>query len=179
MYQIDELDILVDDAFADFYRSYEKFENRCSPNTYVMTLAKNRCLNFIRAQNMQKRKSTKLYSLNAPVNDLDGFRETGTTKAFRDSCGTGWLSTQDITDLTSNALSPLDMVSSNESVKKIMKAIDDLSEDYRGVIYKIAIDQLSYHDAGKELGIPTNTVRSRLSRAKYILRNKLKARRIV
>lgn len=53
---------------------------------------------------------------------------------------------------------------------QIRRAFEQLPEEQRAVMHLVAIEELSYQEAGKVLAIPVGTVMSRLSRARETLR---------
>jgi RNA polymerase sigma-70 factor (ECF subfamily) len=78
--------------------------------------------------------------------------------------------------------SSLDKLESPCIVKKtdaeyLLKLIDDLPDTYRFVFMLHAIDGYKHNEIAKVLGIPENTSKSKLSRARKILQNKLKIQR--
>ena len=54
---------------------------------------------------------------------------------------------------------------------KLIEFVDDLPVKMQDVVYFIMDEESNYHDAAKKLGIPVGTVRSRLSRARTILKS--------
>lgn len=56
----------------------------------------------------------------------------------------------------------------------IIQAIYDLPADQRDLVILVDLEQLDYREAGQALGIPLGTVRSRLSRARWKLANRLR-----
>jgi RNA polymerase sigma-70 factor, ECF subfamily len=52
-------------------------------------------------------------------------------------------------------------------------AFDELTTEHREVLHLIVIEGLKYEEAAEILGVPVGTVRSRLSRARLTLRNRL------
>ena len=54
--------------------------------------------------------------------------------------------------------------------KEVLLAIERLPPDHRSVILLISVEDLSYAEAAKVLGVPVGTVMSRLSRAREQLR---------
>jgi len=58
----------------------------------------------------------------------------------------------------------------------ILELIQDLPTQYRLVFNLYILDNYSHKEISKELSISTNTSKSNLSRAKYILKEKLKER---
>jgi RNA polymerase sigma-70 factor (ECF subfamily) len=55
-------------------------------------------------------------------------------------------------------------------LRDLMKALQQLPREQREVVLLIGLEQLSYEEAAKVLGIPTGTVMSRLSRGREQLR---------
>ncbi|ENN86846.1 putative ECF sigma factor [Rhizobium freirei PRF 81] len=54
--------------------------------------------------------------------------------------------------------------------KEVLTALDRLPPDHRGIILLISVEDLSYAEAAKVLGVPLGTVMSRLSRAREQLK---------
>ena len=54
--------------------------------------------------------------------------------------------------------------------------MSELPESMRDVLLMVAVDELSYEEAAVLLTVPVGTVRSRLSRARTALKEKLLAR---
>jgi RNA polymerase sigma factor (sigma-70 family) len=54
--------------------------------------------------------------------------------------------------------------------RDLMAALDLLPEEQRAVLLLVAVEDLSYEDAARALGVPVGTVMSRLSRARQKLR---------
>jgi RNA polymerase sigma-70 factor (ECF subfamily) len=50
--------------------------------------------------------------------------------------------------------------------RDLLRALDALSEEHRGVLLLISVEDLSYAETAKVLGIPLGTVMSRLARAR-------------
>ncbi len=68
------------------------------------------------------------------------------------------------------ALSPLEKLEREETRQFIRKAIDSLSERNRLAVTLFYMDGLSYKDIGDFLGVPVNTVKSRLHEARKHLK---------
>ena len=54
--------------------------------------------------------------------------------------------------------------------KELLRALDQLSADQRSVLLLVSVEDLSYAEAARVLGVPIGTVMSRLSRAREALR---------
>lgn len=71
-------------------------------------------------------------------------------------------------------LNPRQRLTWNELDDEIEEAIDRLPDSSRDILMMATIDSLSYEQIAERLLCPVGTVRSRLSRAKSLLRQKLK-----
>ncbi len=54
-----------------------------------------------------------------------------------------------------------------------MSAVDSLQEDYREVLVRSDIEELTYEEIAQVVGVPIGTVKSRLHRARRILQRQL------
>ena len=55
-------------------------------------------------------------------------------------------------------------------VQDVVRAVERLPEDHRAVLLLVAVEDLSYAEAARVLGVPVGTVMSRLARARERLR---------
>lgn len=65
---------------------------------------------------------------------------------------------------------PCELVSQRQSMHRVECAVEQLSGDSYKLLELVVHDNLSYDDAAREMGIPTGTVRSRVSRMRSHLR---------
>jgi RNA polymerase sigma factor (sigma-70 family) len=72
----------------------------------------------------------------------------------------------DVVDMPAH---PADQLARLEA-RDALSALGMLSEEHRAVLLLIGVEELSYEEAGRVLGIPLGTVMSRLSRARQQLR---------
>ena len=72
-----------------------------------------------------------------------------------------------------NLLDPLEKVGNDEMSQILWGAIDRLHEDYRSAIVLREIEGCSYEEISQILDLPVGTVRSRLHRARNILKESL------
>lgn len=68
---------------------------------------------------------------------------------------------------------PLVEQESRGAVRDIMAALDALPAEQRAVVLLVGVEDLSYEEAARVLGIPIGTVMSRLSRGREKLRRSL------
>jgi RNA polymerase sigma-70 factor (ECF subfamily) len=57
--------------------------------------------------------------------------------------------------------------------RDLMRGLDELPEDQRSVLLLVAVEDLSYAEAARVMGVPVGTVMSRLSRAREKLRRSM------
>ncbi|MGE8658767.1 MAG: RNA polymerase sigma factor [Achromobacter sp.] len=70
-------------------------------------------------------------------------------------------------------LSPERVLEQNQTLTLLQESLDELPENMRDILLMVGIDEISYEDAAALLTVPVGTVRSRLSRARAALRDKL------
>lgn len=58
---------------------------------------------------------------------------------------------------------------------ELSAALDGLSQEFRAAVVLVDLQELSYEEAARALDCPIGTVRSRLSRARTMLRNRLES----
>ena len=68
---------------------------------------------------------------------------------------------------------PDDRILRNERVRQVQEALSMLTEDHRSILVLREMDGKSYEDIAEILNTPVGTVRSRLSRARNQMRDKL------
>ena len=78
--------------------------------------------------------------------------------------------------LMDNALrnDPMARLISSEQHQRIVEAIDSLDTEHRAVVLLRDVEGLDYGEIAQVTGIPAGTVKSRLHRARLLLREKLK-----
>ena len=69
---------------------------------------------------------------------------------------------------------PVDRLISNEQHQRIAGAIDELDDAYRTVVVLRDVEGLDYREIADVTELPVGTVKSRLHRARLMLRDKLK-----
>jgi RNA polymerase sigma factor (sigma-70 family) len=75
-----------------------------------------------------------------------------------------------LTGLLSTAIDPSDEASQKELLKLVLEALADLPKEMSEVLTMVAVEEISYQEVAMMLAIPLGTVRSRVSRARAVLR---------
>ncbi len=143
------LDLTLD-SFLRAYRALPSFRGESTFATWLHRIAVNVCHNA-----RQRRRRMRLVegAALAPAS-LDGDRKPN-----------------DPPDLT---LEPQERLAREERESAVRAAIDSLEEEYRVVVVMRDLNGLSYEEIAEALDWPIGTVRSRLHRARLLLRQRLK-----
>lgn len=137
---------LSQEAFLRAWRNLGSFQFESSFSTWLFRLSSNICLDYLRAK---KRRAAVSLTV---VSDED--EETQL-------------------DLPDAGPTPEEAALAAEDRRILMQAINSLPADQRQIITLRAINDLSYSQIAEILQIQEGTVKSRLSRARTALRNKL------
>lgn len=81
-------------------------------------------------------------------------------------------SEETLTSLLSSAIDPSDEASQKELLKLVLEALADLPKEMCEVLTMVAVEEISYQEVAVLLAIPLGTVRSRVSRARAVLRER-------
>lgn len=71
-------------------------------------------------------------------------------------------------------LSPEDIVAQNQTISLLEESIRELPENMREILLLVGFEEISYEEAATLLTVPVGTIRSRLSRARTALREKMR-----
>lgn len=74
------------------------------------------------------------------------------------------------------APSPAELAEQAQSIRLLQSALEELPENMRDILLLVGLDGVSYEEAAVMLTVPIGTVRSRLSRARTALRERLEAK---
>lgn len=139
---------LTQDAFLKAWRSMEQFHGDSSFGTWMYRLTHNVCIDFLRRE--QRRKQAG-YSFS-----LDEEHEEGTK-----------------TELTDTHYEPQAQLEKKEIREQIAKGLETLSPEHKEVLLLRELNGLSYQEISGIVGVAEGTVKSRIARARLMLRNYL------
>ena len=137
---------LAQDAFVRAWRSLGSFQFESAFSTWLFRLTSNICLDFLRAK---KRRAAVSLTMSG-----DDEEETQL-------------------DVPDPAMGPEEAAIASEDRRLLLEALNALPADQRQIITLRAINDLSYAEIARILDLQEGTVKSRLSRARTALRNKL------
>ncbi len=146
--QEDALD-LAQEAFLKAYRGINNFRQEAAFKTWIYHITSNVCKDFLR-----KIKKNNEVSLDAPIYTAEGEMEK---------------------QIVDNSIGPDGIYERKELLEAIQKAISSLPEDHREVIILREIQQLSYEEIAEILDCSLGTVKSRISRARGLLKDRAEA----
>jgi len=139
---------ITQDIFLKIYRKIHTFKENCSFYTWVYRLSVNTCIDELR-----RRKNFNTVSIDSSLPTEDGEMS--------------W----DIADDSDSA----DELLQKKEVRQILRrAISQLPDIYRVLLILREYDGLSYQEISQIINIPIGTVKSRINRARIMLRNLLK-----
>ncbi len=138
---------VAQEVFLLVYRRLSRFEGRSSLKTWIYRIVVNQCHNRRRFWHRHGRDREQELDERwaAPEDARRGF----------------WLA------------SPYEQARSHERAEVVQKALLELSFDQRSVLVLREVEGLSCEEVAAALGIPDGTVKSRLSRAREALRQRL------
>ncbi|MFI4911405.1 MAG: RNA polymerase sigma factor [Sedimentisphaeraceae bacterium JB056] len=143
---------LTQDSFVKVIESIDKFEGKSSFYTYLFRVGVNLTINFC-----NRRKKIGFTTIDGDKND------TGGKVLLKD-----YLVDGSIDD-------PADIVANQEAVEILRECISELEDKYRTILVLRDIEQMSYEQIAEVLTLEIGTVKSRLFRARAMLKDKLTA----
>ncbi|MCX5676298.1 MAG: sigma-70 family RNA polymerase sigma factor [Planctomycetota bacterium] len=138
---------LTQDALVKAYENLEGFRGGSSLYTWLFRIAVNTALSH-------RRKRKWMHVGLAPVSEDDPGAEAG------------WADPA--------AADPADPVMAAETEALVQQALGALDEEHRTVVVLRDIQHCDYREMAEILGVPAGTVKSRLHRARLMLRDRLK-----
>jgi RNA polymerase sigma-70 factor (ECF subfamily) len=140
---------LTQETFVRVHRALPRLRETAAKSAWIRRIATNLCLDFLRRRNA------------APaISSLDA----------RPSEESDTLLSWDIADPSGE---PDRLFSNQERLAVLHRAIESLPDDYRVVIVMHHIEELRVEEIADAMGVPTGTIKSRLSRARRELHRKL------
>lgn len=140
---------LSQETFVRLYFAVDRYHTEFAFSTYIYKIASNLAISELR-----RRKRRKLLS-------LTGLFQTEDDEGI------------DFQPMDARSLPDKDLVDSEQS-RQIEKAIAALPDKYRAPIVLREIEELSYDEIAEILGLGLGTTKSRINRARGLLKEKLK-----
>ncbi len=142
---------LTQDSFVKVIESVDSFEGKSSFYTYLFRVGVNLAINFC-----NRRKKIRFTTLDDGGNEGEEGR----------SVLMDYFQSESEPD-------PADVLMSKEAIGVLRSALNDLDEKYRTIIVLRDIEDMSYEQISDILELEAGTVKSRLFRARMLLKEKL------
>ena len=146
----DDAEDLTQETFVNAHRAFDRFRGEAAVYTWLYRIAVNVCKN--RFKHEKRASRVRMDSLDEPVMGEEGPMQR---------------------EVPDDSLNPYRAVESRELKDVIHRAIQELAPEYRVPIVLREIDQLSYAEIAEVMQIPVDTVKTRIFRARGLLRKKL------
>jgi RNA polymerase sigma factor (sigma-70 family) len=145
----EQVEDLTQEAFIKAFASLKSFNEEFAFSTWLYKIATNNSIDYIRKKKLQ------MYSIDKPIESKDS--------DF----------TFELPDETAEA--DKDLIT-DQRVRLIREAIDQLPEKYRMVIQLRHAEERSYEEIAKALRLPIGTVKAHIFRARELLYKQLRHR---
>lgn len=139
------------EIFLKLYDSLRNFRQQAKFSTYLYRISMNFCKN--RLKSLARRGKKHAFSIDEPVKMGDD------------------LIKREIPDPGPN---PRDIAHSNKIQDAVQEAIDQLQDEYRQILILREMQGLTYEELAEVLDIDMGTVKSRLSRARQALKQRVR-----
>lgn len=146
----EEANDLAQEIFAAAYQNLKKFRGDAKFSTWLFQIASNR------GKNRFKYLKRRGYFVNRGKGESDFDKESGT---------------RDIPDYSQN---PETVLAGRQIQKIVQDAIDELEPDHKEIVILRDIEGFSYDEIARMLNLPEGTTKSRLHRARMVVKEKLK-----
>jgi RNA polymerase sigma-70 factor (ECF subfamily) len=143
---------LTQDTFISAYKAFDRFRGDSKVYTWLYQIAINHCRNRVRQRG--RTRALQVESLDQPK---DWERE-------------GESSDREIADLS---FAPHTLLEDKELRERILAAVESLPYDYREVVVLREMQGLSYNEIAETTQLSLDNVKTRLSRARAMLRRKI------
>ena len=137
---------VAQEVFLQIYKSLHRFEGRSSLRTWIYRIVVNHCRNRQRWWRRRRRAES------VPLDELAGADEARVNREATGNEG------------------PFERCQRREMGERVTRALGLLSFEHRTVLLMREVEGLSCDEIAETLGLPTGTVKSRLSRARESLR---------
>lgn len=144
----EEAEEAVQEAFISAFKNIHKFKGSAQFSTWLTRIVINMSRNQIKKLSSEKREKTSVFS------DLRGDRENGIEF-----------------DPVSTQPSPAARIEQKQVGKHVEFCLDQIESDFKEVLILKDKEGYSYDEIGETIEIPLGTVKSRLFRARDMMRN--------
>lgn len=140
---------VTQEVFLRAYRALPRLRADGAQAAWIRRIATNLCLDTLR----RRKSAVPTVSLDAPLTDDS---EAHSAREIADE-----------------KLDPARILDQEERRAQVLRALENLPDDYRTVVVLHHLEDLRVEDIAEIVGVPTGTVKSRLSRARKALKRRL------
>jgi RNA polymerase sigma-70 factor (ECF subfamily) len=148
---IDELEDVAQEVFLRIFKFIRKYRGSASLESWIYKIVLNYCRTHARRRNVISR-------LFLPVT-----RQQDEERTF-----------EILDTLPDQTYDPAKTIEQRRIVQEILKAVHSLPSIYSDILIMREVNELSYEEIAEILGISIGTVKSRISRARDLVRQKVK-----
>jgi RNA polymerase sigma-70 factor, ECF subfamily len=148
----DDLEDVAQEVFLRVFKFIRKYRGNASLESWIYKIVLNYCRTHARRRSVLTRIFTNMTT--APADDERSFDLLGS--------------------LPADTYDPARTVEQRRTVEQIMEAVWGLPRIYRDILVMREVSELSYEEIASILGISIGTVKSRISRARDLVRSKVK-----
>jgi len=142
---------LAQEAFLKALQNLPKFRGQSRFYTWLFRIAANLTISH------RRRAGRVAFHSMTQSDDFDGTQAEGLTASIAER----------------RAPSPEAVAMSAEAADRVTQALDELDDEFRLVVILRDIEDMDYTEVAEVVGVPVGTVKSRLHRARCMLREKL------
>jgi len=146
---------LTQETFISAHKARDQFRGESKVYTWLYRIAHNHLKNRVKQRGRQREMEGMSLDAGMPGDDGD-FEEAGPTREIADWSG-----------------SPSRLLEQKELGAQINRAVDSLAAEYRVVLVLREIDSLSYTEIAEVTGLTLEAVKTRLNRARAMVRQKV------
>jgi RNA polymerase sigma-70 factor (ECF subfamily) len=145
---------LTQETFLSAHKAREQFRGDSQVYTWLYRIAQNHCKNRFKQRDRQREMEGPSLDAGAP-GDAAGFEEAAP---------------REIADARP---SPARLLEQKELQAQISRAVDSLQPAYRDVLVLRDVDELSYNEIAEVTGLTLEAVKTRINRARAMVRQKV------
>jgi RNA polymerase sigma factor (sigma-70 family) len=149
IHEREQVEDLTQEAFIKAFGSLKNFNEEYAFSTWLYKIATNNTIDFIRKKKLQ------MFSIDKPVESRDS---------------------EYTFELPDDTYEPDKEMISDQRSTMLRDAIAQLPEKYRLVIQLRHVEERSYEEIAKEIGVPIGTVKAHIFRARELLYKQLRAK---
>jgi RNA polymerase sigma-70 factor (ECF subfamily) len=152
LWNVEDIDDVAQEVFLRIFKFIRKYRGNASLESWIYKIVLNYCRTYVRRRSALARLFAPLPAVNAEDEQTFEILDT----------------------LPDSTYDPAKTIEQRKLVQDILTAVHSLPEIYRNILIMREVNELSYEEIAEILGISIGTVKSRISRARDLVRQKVK-----